>query len=240
MVSISRGKLYLIGGNPRAYKQNVRFTEENLNRCFTDEPGSSYESQRAQEIMQILQECDAALDIHQQTIDEVMAVCEGENSRALARQLEVPLVITSAEGMNLYSVDGYMDRIGKTAVCIEAGNFLQKDQLGNLEYAFRQALRFLVSQGQLSLPKYALQSIATQPLEIETCDEYRTLNGFQLDDTIQQLQPITTGMLLGMDGEKEVRCRPEWDGCLIAFYSRFQPKPGEEAFYINRLLKRSE
>ncbi|MDF1682786.1 MAG: succinylglutamate desuccinylase/aspartoacylase family protein [Patescibacteria group bacterium] len=51
--------------NLEAIKQNVRFTEKNMNRCFLKEQnGNIYEEKRAKEIMEILDKSDYLLDIH--------------------------------------------------------------------------------------------------------------------------------------------------------------------------------
>jgi hypothetical protein len=53
-------------GNPRAYRQNVRFIETDLNRSYDTVPPQSYEQKRAQKILQHIREhkYDYVLDVH--------------------------------------------------------------------------------------------------------------------------------------------------------------------------------
>ena len=59
------GLLTIILGNPEAAMQNVRFIESDLNRVFIETKPYNHETERAQEIMPILNDCDLLLDLHQ-------------------------------------------------------------------------------------------------------------------------------------------------------------------------------
>jgi len=64
-IEIISGKVYFIYANLEAIKQNIRFTETNLNRCFMKLNSlETYEKKRALEIMTILNKSDYLLDIH--------------------------------------------------------------------------------------------------------------------------------------------------------------------------------
>ena len=58
-------------GNPRAYRQNVRFTESDLNRSYDTLPATTYEQKRAQRILQIIKtgKYEYVLDIHTSRAD---------------------------------------------------------------------------------------------------------------------------------------------------------------------------
>jgi predicted deacylase len=53
-------------GNPRAYRQNVRFIQTDLNRSYDTLPATTYEQKRAQKILRLIreQDYDYVLDIH--------------------------------------------------------------------------------------------------------------------------------------------------------------------------------
>jgi len=53
-------------GNPRAFRQNVRFTETDLNRSYTADPPRTYEEKRAKEILRVIEQggYDYVLDVH--------------------------------------------------------------------------------------------------------------------------------------------------------------------------------
>ena len=60
-LSIDYGRAWLICGNPRAVRKNVRLTEANLNRMFkpglTKEERSSYEYHRAEYLKNVSRSC---------------------------------------------------------------------------------------------------------------------------------------------------------------------------------------
>lgn len=72
--ALEQGRLPFLGrftcfiGNPLAAEKGVRFIEEDLNRVFkiaSDGSPMSYEAQRAQELMPLLEKFDLYLDLHQ-------------------------------------------------------------------------------------------------------------------------------------------------------------------------------
>ena len=67
-LNITKGKVTFIYANLEAIKQNKRFIEYNLNRCFLKnqpkEIEDSLEGKTAKEIMPYLEEADFALDLH--------------------------------------------------------------------------------------------------------------------------------------------------------------------------------
>lgn len=60
-----------ICGNPRAYRQNVRFVQTDLNRSYDTVPPTSYEQKRAQKILRRIRtgKYDYVLDIHTSRAD---------------------------------------------------------------------------------------------------------------------------------------------------------------------------
>ena len=67
-LQVERGKVVFIYANLGAQKQNTRFVDENLNRCFLDEqPREMYatlEGETARAIIPFLNEADVLLDLH--------------------------------------------------------------------------------------------------------------------------------------------------------------------------------
>lgn len=64
-IKIESGKLIIIPiCNPEAYKQNIRFVEENLNRVFNNFDDSSYERKLAKFLKGYIEKCDYLLDLH--------------------------------------------------------------------------------------------------------------------------------------------------------------------------------
>ena len=118
------GTLYLIHGNPNAIAKGKRFTEENLNRVFHNTNGKKYEHVRGREIRKILKKCDALLDIHgyRETwgISKPLIICE-VGSIKTAKKLGVKTISYNWKKFHKGSSDHYMDKIGKTGICIECG-----------------------------------------------------------------------------------------------------------------------
>ncbi|MEK9177440.1 MAG: succinylglutamate desuccinylase/aspartoacylase family protein, partial [Patescibacteria group bacterium] len=64
-LSVLRGTVHLVYANPPAIEKNVRLVDANLNRLFDRGiKGDTYEYARALELMDLLDSCDALLDIH--------------------------------------------------------------------------------------------------------------------------------------------------------------------------------
>jgi len=63
--TVQQGELTLAIGNPEAVEQNVRFVEQDLNRCFGLQEGpSSLERRRAIELEPYLTDIDVLVDLH--------------------------------------------------------------------------------------------------------------------------------------------------------------------------------
>ena len=83
-LEIRRGKVTFVLANLKAFEQDVRFTEFNLNRCFKDQPEysevelNSYEYKRGLELKVLLDKADILLDIHSSCIteSEPFVICE--------------------------------------------------------------------------------------------------------------------------------------------------------------------
>ena len=89
--ALLKGKITLILGNPRAYKENVRFIDENLNRAFLEIPNDTVEGRRAQEMQSYLKNNDVAalLDLHSVSVGEfqMAAYVKGEQNDRFALQI---------------------------------------------------------------------------------------------------------------------------------------------------------
>lgn len=127
-ITIDRGTLILIYGNPQAIEQNVRYVEQNLNRMFCDDAGLtselkvSYEYQRSREILPYLHAADYSLDLHASfTPDsEPFIICES-NALALVQYLPQDRVCYGFTRLEPGGTDGYMNELGKVGICIECG-----------------------------------------------------------------------------------------------------------------------
>jgi succinylglutamate desuccinylase len=142
-IEISRGEVYFVYANPRAIERNIRYIDKNLNRCFLKEKsGQSYEENRAQELLPILNECDALLDLHASNNKKAtpFIICE-ENYYALAEIFDFNIVSFGWNDIEPGAADGYMHLQGKPGVCLECGSVYQAKE--NIDLARHSILQFL-------------------------------------------------------------------------------------------------
>ena len=144
-VSIDAGKVFFVFANPRAIKKNVRFTEINLNRCFSQgHTGDTYEDHRATKLMEILDQCDALLDIHASNIPNStpFVICE-EDTFPFTEKINFPIISTGWDAIEPGATDGYMFRSGKIGICAECGYAGDgKERAGLAEDTIYQFLSF--------------------------------------------------------------------------------------------------
>ena len=95
------GTVYFVEANPEAIEKGVRLIGKNLNRCFLPgNDGNAPEDVRARELMALLDECDALLDIHSSNSREAtpFIICE-EDGLAIAETLDFPIVSTGWDAL---------------------------------------------------------------------------------------------------------------------------------------------
>jgi succinylglutamate desuccinylase len=146
-IELTRGTVFLVEANPPAIEANKRAIAKNLNRCFhSGNVGKEYEDRRARELMTILEQCDALLDIHASNNPRAtpFIICEDE-SFPLARTLDFPIVSTGWDNVEPGATDGYMLRAGKIGICVECGYV--GDAVHNLPRAQDTIRRFLAHYG---------------------------------------------------------------------------------------------
>lgn len=155
---ITDKNITFIIGNPEAYKKNVRFCDEDLNRLFGTEPitHNSYETARAKVLMPILAQADILIDIHSTIKPSVPFIyCENtEEHLKIARHFDVPYIVSPHKDFKptelCSSTDNYVDRHGGIGITLETG--WHKDH--NCEEHIYTALRnFIKGNIQKNHPK---------------------------------------------------------------------------------------
>jgi predicted deacylase len=127
-LEVIAGTVYLVYANPPAIAKNVRLVNANLNRLFLREKsvGGSYEHGRAQELMDLLDTCDALLDLHSYPAPHApgqaipFAICEPP-SHGIAASFAVTTVVNGFTAAEEGGSDGYMYQNGKPGICVELG-----------------------------------------------------------------------------------------------------------------------
>jgi succinylglutamate desuccinylase len=133
-IKIDAGKVYFVFANPKAIEQGVRFTKKNLNRCFLkNQSGDTYEEKRARELMPILDECDALLDLHASNIpNSTPFIIFEEPARGCVEMLDFPIISTGWDALEPGATDGYMFQQGKPAICAECGYAARGEEYASL------------------------------------------------------------------------------------------------------------
>lgn len=125
-LELKTGKAYFVYANLEAIKQNKRFIEQNLNRCFLKHQPknikNSLEGKTARDLMPILNEADALLDVHASNSKDSVpfVICE-KHSFDLAKVLQLEIISSGWDEFEPGSTDHYMNLQNKPAVGIECG-----------------------------------------------------------------------------------------------------------------------
>lgn len=125
--------VYLILGNPEAYRQNVRFVDTDMNRLFSARRNvisparDNVEEKRISEIVPVLAECHYLLDIHSTIKPSVPFVyCEPDSAhKVLAELMGVEYIVSASPDFRpadlITSADNFVDRHGGLGITYESG-----------------------------------------------------------------------------------------------------------------------
>lgn len=151
-ITIKSGSVTIIPiCNPRAYDQDVRFTEENLNRLIrkNDNP-QSYEDKIAQEFIPFIDACDYMLDIHSTHMpdDRPFSFMDENHVKCVefAKATGMETLLVGWENVYQgedYSTEAYANAQGKQALTLECG-YHKSDEAGTIAWnAIMNGLNFL-------------------------------------------------------------------------------------------------
>lgn len=153
-ISLEAGNLTLIPVcNERAYAQNVRYVDENLNRIFVPHGlTNSYEAMLVKEIMPHVDACDVLLDIHSfHTPGTPFVFQDSPEVAAFAHAVQFPIIMTGwpeiyapVKDKNEGDTVGYALQQGKDAILIECG---QHEDPQGVELAYQAILNALFYTG---------------------------------------------------------------------------------------------
>ena len=228
-LQITKGVVYIGYGNPRAIKNNVRFTEANLNRMFKDDTvlssaeKASYEYARAQYIKTFMEKADVLLDIHASFTPETkpFIICE-PNAYDLAAQLQFNCVVSGFDTLEPGSTEYHMNQNGKVGIGVECGYL--GDPKATLK-AEETILGFLSARGHI--PSWLLSKNDQRYVHMHTLYVTKT-NSFTLSRPFADFEDISKGMLIGIDGERNVYAEKD----SVILFARHRQSKGEEAFLL--------
>ncbi|MEX0931216.1 MAG: succinylglutamate desuccinylase/aspartoacylase family protein [Candidatus Paceibacterota bacterium] len=155
-IEIVSGTVYFVFANPPAIEQNKRIVNKNLNRLFSrDLRGDTYEDKRAHELMDLLDTCDALLDIHSYNspTGSQFAISE-KRGFPLLKKMNFPIVVTGFSSLG-NGTDGYMEKQKKIGICVECGTTKKYKQFISLAedtiYQFLQHFKCIESKVPFSV-----------------------------------------------------------------------------------------
>lgn len=235
-LTITRGKVIIAFGNPRAIRENKRSTEANLNRMFkpdeqlSDAEKNSYEYQRAQELKELLDQADALLDVHASSTpgSRPFVICE-DNAAGIAESLPVERVVSGFDAVEPGGTDYYMNRNGKIGICVECG---YRDDPASLGTAEESILAFLGARGHIDRTPAKKEAQRMRMYSLYLAKTRR----FRLAKMFEDFERVAEGQLIGTDGDEEIRAQED-SVILFASDSRTSTEslePGDEAFLLGR------
>lgn len=225
-LKLTRGKVVFVFANPPAIKDNVRMHAKNLNRLFIEGiEGNSYEVNRARELMNVLDGCEALLDLHmfQDPAGEPFAICE-KNAFDIAKTFDVAIISDNWSIVEPGGTDSYMYAKGKVGICVECGPI--EKAADYKDFAVKTIYQFLHYFDMLPMTV----DISTQPKRIITAvrgfvkdtDELKLADGFHNFDRLE------TGQVIATDGERTFRASE--GECII--FPRYYAAVGQELYII--------
>lgn len=225
-LSVTKGKIYVVMANPLAIKQNVRMLTKNLNRCFyVGNDGIDQEDVRARELMRLLDECDALLDLHMfyDEVGQPFVICE-DNAVSIAQRFDVGIISTNWTDVEPGGTDGYMYLQGKIGICVECGPIAKAEQY--VSFAKNTIYQFLKSY---DMTDEAVEYSASQKRVIRAEKTVLKSNEtFVLQPNLRNFQRLKPGQLLAEKHGKQYRAGK--NQCII--FPHYQARIGEEAYII--------
>lgn len=223
-LKITQGNVIFVFANPPAIKDDVRMHEKNLNRCFVKGiEGDAYEIRRAQELMQVLDTCEALLDIHMfsDPEGEPFVICE-ENAFEVAKLFDVNIVSTNWSKTEPGGTDSYMYALGKIGICIECGPISKateyKDFAINSIYQFLQYFEMLPFEvGVSTLPKRVIRAENAVVKDSEQ---------LSLSEGLHNFDKLEVGQVIASDNDRVFYAS---EGEYILF-PRYYAKVGQELY----------
>ncbi len=225
-LKLAKGKIFLAYANPPALAKNVRMINKNLNRCFyKGNNGNTPEDVRARELMNVLDKCDALLDIHMFYDDDgsPFVICE-ENAIKVAEIFDVDVISTNWTETEPGGADGYMFENGKIGICLECGPISKAAEYKNFAkvsiYQYLSYYGLINNSVGYSLKKKRI--IKSIKAVIKDTELFSLLPGFT------NFQKLNAGELIAKN--KDIYFIAKKNECII--FPHYNARVGEEAYII--------
>lgn len=225
-LTLIRGSLTVIVGNPRAMERGVRYVDTNLNRLFrrddqvSESLRTTYEYQRSRELMPYITAADAVLDIHSSgTPGAPPFVIANAYGLPKAELLGFPLVSYGWGEVEPGGTEDYAEKLGISAYCVECGYHNDESAIARAEDAL---LRFCQMNGIIEGVPNAVQPRA----RVEVASAYVAKSNFVPARIFADFEKVQAGEVIGTDGGMSV-VAPD-DG--VVLFVRARDASRDEAF----------
>jgi len=230
-LEIARGTVSFVFANPPAISSDKRQIDKNLNRCFLkNNTGTAWEDQRARELMQLLDGCDALLDLHASFSKNStpFIICERE-AFTIARILNFDIISFGWDKLQPGAADGYMHNLNKPALCLECGAI--DDFKKNVKLAYDSIILFLDYFGcrNNKLPQPQRQQSYIEVVKPIT----KLTKRFKFTRPFNDFDKLSAGEIFAADAVTEYRANKNE----LIIFPNPAAKVGEEACYIGKKIK---
>lgn len=250
-----RGRVYLIAGNTRALRRNLRYVDHDLNRHWTPEnvarnrPGSSIATNRVEDIEQrellaIFEEIFGtardevyALDLHSTSAESMPFAMTGDTlrNRRFARRFPAIFMLGIEEQLD-GTVLEHINNEGAVTLGFEAGQHTDLTAVRCQEALIRLAL---VHTGILTANEIDVaaseqvlrEAMEERPRVIEIRHRHPIApgDGFRMEPGYRNFQPVRRGELLARDRHGPIRAK-ETGLLLMPLYQ----EQGSDGFFLGR------
>ncbi len=203
-LKVTSGTVFLVYGNPPAIEADKRFVTKNLNRLFSTKESTEneYEDVRAKELMGILDECDAVLDIHSYNspTGEQFSFCES-NGYDVLKNMDFPIIVSRVDlDPKMYSstVMGYMNQAGGIGICVECGTSNRADEF--LPLALKSSYQFLQYFGVVDT-KVPNDTVLQQFIKNDRM-LYKKNENLRFVKDFADFEPLPAGEVFAFDGDE--------------------------------------
>lgn len=236
--SADAGTVHFIYGNLQAISLNKRFIDMNLNRAFRPETSlsekekSSYERKRALEIMPLLAETDALLDIHSSATpgSPPFIICEPHSS-SVATRLPFQIQSHGWDVLEPGGTDYFVNQHGGMGICIECG---YHDDASSVDRAIESIQIFLKLTGiKDDQDDRTISTTYVRQQIVQMYHIHHTRKNFTPIRDFSDFEALSPGQIIGIDGDEKIFA-PNTEGNLIVF-CRKRVGAGEEAFLIGKV-----
>lgn len=249
-----RGRVYLIAGNTRALREDVRFIDADLNRHWTPEiialnsPDSTIRTNRVEdaeqrELLRIFERIFLtardevyALDLHSTSSISPPFAMIGDTlrNRDFARKFPATILLGIEEQLNATILE-YINNLGAVTLGFEAGEHKDKTAVDNQEALVWLALHHSGCLGgeyvDVERHERTLREAMGRPriIEIRHRHAITPADNFEMEPGYENFEPVKKGEVVAHDKAGEIRIK-EKGLILMPLYQKL----GDDGFFIGR------